>query len=71
MIELLSKIYHTSDMSRILADGLNHYAVDYGLNWRKLKDSIAGNQGMQWKVMEECFRDIHNIRTAYEQAKGY
>ena len=25
--ELLSKIYHTSDMSRISAEGTNHYAV--------------------------------------------
>ena len=28
----LSKIYHTSDMSRISAEGTNHYAVVYGNN---------------------------------------
>ena len=30
--DLLSKIYHTSDMSRISAEGTNHYTVVYGLN---------------------------------------
>ena len=37
--ELLSKMYHTSDMSTIWEEGTNHYAVVYGLNCRKLKDS--------------------------------
>ena len=66
MCELLSKIYHTSDMSSISAEGTNHYAVAYGLNSRKLKDSIAGHQSTQWRTMEECFRDIHNISAWYK-----
>ena len=42
--DLLSNIYHTSDMSRISAEGTNHYAVVYGLNCWKLKDSVAGHK---------------------------
>ena len=30
--KLLSKIYNTSEMSRISAEGTNHYAVVYGPN---------------------------------------
>ena len=30
--ELLTKIHHMTDMSQILARGLNHYTVVYGLN---------------------------------------
>ena len=69
--DLLSKIYHTSYMSRISAKGTNHYAVVYAVNCRQLKDSMAGDRSMQWKMMEECFRDICNISVGYEQAKGY
>ena len=61
--ELLSKIYHTFDMSRISVEGTNHYAVVYGLKNRKLKDSVVGHQSTQWKMMKKCFRDIHNIST--------
>ena len=69
--ELLPKIYHTSDMSRISAKDTNYYAVVYGLNCRKIKDSVVGHWRTQWKMMEECFRDIHNIGAGYKQAKGY
>ena len=58
-------------MSKMSAEGLNHYAVVYGLNYRKLKDNIMGHQSTQWKMMEECFRDISNISAGYEWAKGY
>ena len=47
----LSKIYHTSDMSRISVEGTNHYAVVYGLNCRKLKkmwQDIKVCSGRQW-----------------------
>ena len=58
-------------MSRIPAEGTNHYVVVYGLNCKKLKDNIAGHRSTQWKKMEECFRDICNIGTVYKQAEGY
>ena len=64
--ELLSKIHYTSDMSNILAEDTDYYAVVYGLNCWKLKDSITGQQSMQWRMTEECFRDIYNISTGYE-----
>ena len=64
--DLLSNIYHTSDMSRISAEGTNHHAVVHSLNCRKLKDSMAGHRSAQWKMMEECSRDIHNIIATYE-----
>ena len=70
-IELLSETYHTSDMSKIFADGLNHYKVVYGLNCRRLKDSVVGQQSKQSKKMKGCFRDIHNIVAGYEKFKGY
>ena len=70
MNELLSNIYHGSDMSRISLEDLDHYAMVNGLNCSKLKDSITGHRSKQWKMME-CFRDIHNIGTGYESAKGY
>ena len=41
--ELLLKIYHTSDMSQISAEGLNHYIVMYGLNSRKLRENVLGD----------------------------
>ena len=69
--ELLSKIYHTLDMSWISAEGLNHYAMVYDLNCRRLKDSVVGQWSTQWKTMKDCFRDIHNIGTGYEKAKDY
>ena len=43
MSDLLSKLYHTSDMSRTSAECTNNYAVVYGLNCRKLKDNVAGH----------------------------
>ena len=64
--DLLPKIYHTSDMSRISAEGANHYAVVYGLNCRKLKDNMAGHRSELWNMMEECFRDICNIDVGYK-----
>ena len=41
--EPLSQIYHTSDLSRILEEGLNHYTNVYGLNCRRLRDSVVGH----------------------------
>ena len=41
--ELLSIIYYTSDMSKILMEGINHYAVVYGLNFRNLKGGVTGH----------------------------
>ena len=41
--KLLSKSYHTSYMSRISVEHLNHYKVVYGLNYRRLKDNVAGH----------------------------
>ena len=64
--ELLSKIYHTSDLSRISVEGTNHYAVVYGLNCGKPKDSVAGHRSAQWKRIKECFRDICMIIVWYE-----
>ena len=69
--KLPSKIYHTSNMSRISVEGLNHYTVVYGLNCRRLKDSIAVHQTAQWETMEDCFSDICNIGVGYKRAKGY
>ena len=69
--ELLSKICHISNMSRISVEGTSHYAVVYGLKCRKQKDSIVGHWSILWRTMEECFMDIHNISTVYEWAKGY
>ena len=71
MSELLSKIYHTVDISKVLVEGTNHFAVVYGLNCRKHKDSVVGHRSTQWKMVEECFRDIHNIAMGYEWPKGY
>ena len=69
--ELLSKIYHISDISKLLAESFNHYAVVYGLHHSKLKDSFMGHHNVQWKTMEDCLKDIHNIGTGYERAIGY
>ena len=64
--EFLLKIYHTSNMPRISAEDTNHNAVVYGLNCRKLKDSMARHGSAQWKKVEECFRDMHNISVGYK-----
>ena len=53
-------------MSRISAEGTNHYAVVYGLNCRKLKDRVVGHRSAQWKMMEEWLRDICNTNVGYE-----
>ena len=29
------------------------------------------HQSMQWKMMEDCFKDICNIGSGFEKAKGY
>ena len=47
MSELLSKIYNTLDMPRVLTEGLNHYTVVYVLNYWKLKDNIKGHQSTE------------------------
>ena len=41
--DLLFNICNTSDMSSISVDSTNYYAVVYGLNCRKLKNSIMGH----------------------------
>ena len=41
------KIYHTPDMSRISAEGTNHYVVVYGMSGRKLRDSVGGCKSAQ------------------------
>ena len=64
--DLLLKLHHTSDMSRVSVEGTKHYAVVYGLNCRKLKGNVAGHESAQWKMIEECFRDICNIGVGYE-----
>ena len=69
--KLQSEIYHTSDMSSILVEGTNHYAVFNGLNCRKLEDSISEHQSVQWRMMEECLRDIPNINAGYEKTNHY
>ena len=63
--------FTTSDMSRILTEGLNHYTVVFGLNCRRSKDSVVGYWSIQRKIMEDCFRDIWNIGAGYKRAKGY
>ena len=65
--ELLSNFYPTLDMSRVSAEGLSYYTVLYGLNYRWLKDSAVVHQSVQWKTMEDCFRDIHNIGVGYKR----
>ena len=69
--KLLSKAYQILDLSKILAEGLNHYTVVYGLNCRRLKDSVVRHQSAQWKMMEDFFRDICNNGAWYERTKGY
>ena len=64
--DLLLKIYHTSNMSRISVKDTNHYAVVYGLNCRNPKDSMAGHKNSQWKTVVECFRDIGKIGVGYK-----
>ena len=68
--ELLSKIYHTSDISRISVEDFNHYAVVYGLYCRKLKDSVMQQHSVQWKVMEDGLKDICNIGAGYKRVKA-
>ena len=65
----MSKIYHTSDMSSTLAEGISLYEVVYGLKCMKIKDSIAGHHSIQWKMRDGCFKDIHNINAEYAQAE--
>ena len=64
--ETHSKIYHTSDMAGTSVEGTSHYTVVYGLNCRKLKDSMAGHGSAQWRTMEEYFRDICNSGVGYK-----
>ena len=40
--ELLSEIYHTTDMTQIAAESSNYYTIVYDLNSTKLKDKIVG-----------------------------
>ena len=65
------KIHHLLDMSQISVECLNHYCVVYGLNLRKLKDSVVGHWSVHWKSIEDCFRDICTFGVGYKRAKGY
>ena len=67
--ELLLKIHYAADMSQISVDCLNHYTAVYGLNCRKLKDSIAGHLSVYWRSMEDCFRDICIFAAGYKKPK--
>ena len=42
--ELLLKIYHTSGMSQISLEALDHYTVVYSLKSRNLKESAVEHQ---------------------------
>ena len=57
-------------MSRISVEGFNHYSVVYGLNFRKFKESVIGHHSAQWKAIEDCLRDIHNIDDGYKKLKA-
>ena len=63
--DLLLKIYHASDMSRISAEDTNCYAIVYRLKCWKLKDSMAAHKSVQWNIIQESFRDIQNIAVEY------
>ena len=69
--ELLPKLSHTTDMTQIPTEGLNHYTIVYGLNSAKLKDKVAGHQSAYWNTMDHCCSDIHAFGAGYERAKGY
>ena len=61
----------TSQTWYISAEGLNHYTVVYGINYRKLKNSIVGHWSVYWKSMEDCFWDIHAFSADYKRTKGF
>ena len=69
--KLLLKIHHTSDMSNISAEGLNHNTVVYVLNSRELRASVVGHCSVEWRNMGDCFRDKSAFGAGYERAKGY
>ena len=58
-------------MSKITAEGLNHYTMVYGLNSRKLRKSVVGHHSVLWRSIEDCFREFHAFDVGYERAKGY
>ena len=58
-------------MSRILVESLNHYTTVYGLNCTRLNYIVMIHWKMQWKTLEDCFRDSHIIGAGFERAKGY
>ena len=64
--ELLSKIYHTSDMSSISAEGTSHYVVVNGLNCRKLNNTILGHWSTQWRMIEESVLSMNELRAIAE-----
>ena len=68
---ILSNICHITDMYQILAEGVIHYTVVYGLNAIKLKDKVAGHQSAYWNTMKDCFCDICTFSGGQERAKGY
>ena len=69
-ISLLTWINHTSDMSVILASGLNHHKIITGLNLDKLHDKLA-TCAPNWHTMADCFHDVKKFEESYEQMKGY
>ena len=69
--ELLSKLHHMTNTSKIPTEGLNHYTMVYGLNSSKLRDKAAAYQRTQWKTIEDCFSNIHTFVAGYERDKGY
>ena len=60
-----------TDMSQILAEGLNHHPMVYGLNPHKLKDKVVGHQSTNWRTMEDCFSNICAVSAGYKRAKDY
>ena len=58
-------------MCPISADDMDHYTVVYGLNSRKLRESVVGHWSVHWGSMEGFFRDIHAFGVGYKRAKGY
>ena len=43
----------------------------YRLNSIKFKDKVVGTQSAYWKMMEDCFSNIHALSARYLRAKGY
>ena len=57
-------------MSQISAEGLNHYTLVYGMNSRKLTESVVGHWCAQFRSMEDS-SDINVFCVCHRRAKGY